>query len=262
MLVRRFMSTRAVNRVNILFCNKGSFNSASALTAAAVVNDPRIEVRSATQEELADELPRAHIVVPFMTRIGAEQLAMATSLRTILQFGVGLEGVDIPAATRAGVWVAPIPSADNGNAQSCAEHAIFLALSVLRDINGIRTSLKTHRIGTPTGRTLMGSTAVIYGYGAIGRHLLRRLVAFDMKKIFVVQRTSRTPQEDFERLANVEFGSVADFHERFAASTDIVFLCCSQNASNIGLVNKTFLDSLKPKSIVVNVARVSQKKQS
>ena len=48
-----------------------------------------------------------------------------------MQYGVGLEGIDVDCATKSGVWVCKIPSEGTGNAQSCAEHAIYLALSLL-----------------------------------------------------------------------------------------------------------------------------------
>jgi len=87
---------------------------------------------SFSREEVPDRIADYDICVPRMMRLDAAVIARASRLQLIVQFGVGLEGVDIEAATRAGIKVARIPGADTGNALSCAEHCIYMILGLLR----------------------------------------------------------------------------------------------------------------------------------
>lgn len=65
-------------------------------------------------------------------RMNSDVLSRAKRMKLIMQFGVGLEGVDITAATKHGIKVAKIPGGATGNAASCAEMAIYLILGLLR----------------------------------------------------------------------------------------------------------------------------------
>jgi phosphoglycerate dehydrogenase-like enzyme len=173
----------------------------------------------------------------------------------IMQFGIGLEGVDIPAATRRGIYVCNIPDSQScGNAQSCAEQALYLALSVLRNQPELDRSLRTGIIGYPTGRTLYKSTALIYGYGGIGQQLSKRLAAFDAR-IYAVTRTLPDLGESLPCQDYLDVLEGTDMYKNLARDVDIVFICCSQNASNIGLVDRQFIAALKPGAVIVNVAR-------
>eukprot|EP01032_Pedospumella_encystans_P013691 gene13691-15746_t len=187
-----------------------------------------------SRDDLHKEIVNADVVLPLMCRIGTTELALAKKLSMVMQFGVGLEGVDIPNATQAGVWVCKIPSEGTGNAQSCAEHAIFLALSLLRNVSGMKKSLESGGLGNPMGRTLYKSTAIVYGYGGIGKQLVNRLLAFEMN-VIVVTKSGLCPESNE--------GSNNDERET------------GQNADNMGFVNKDFIAQLKPGVLIVNVAR-------
>ena len=77
-------------------------------------------------------------------------------------------------ATANGVWVSNIPSGRTGNATSCSEHAIYLALACLRQVHNMAASVREQRIGLPIGETLFGKTALVIGYGGIARELVPR----------------------------------------------------------------------------------------
>jgi phosphoglycerate dehydrogenase-like enzyme len=98
---------------------------------------------------------------------------------------------------------------------------------------------------------------LIYGYGSIGQQLAKRLHAFDVNSVSAVTRTlpadgSVPPGQNYlsELCPTTEY-------PRLAASADIVFVCCTQNAATVGLVNKEFISYLKAGAVIVNVARVS-----
>jgi phosphoglycerate dehydrogenase-like enzyme len=244
-----------IKKFKVVFGGLGHFQSAFLLTKEALRHESFIEVVQCTSNSINQAIIDADVVVPFMEKITAQTLHLAPKLKMIMQFGVGLEGVDIDEATRKGVWVCNISSGDCCNDKSSAEHAIYLALAVCRDQKAMHESLMTHKLGCPTGRSLFGAKAVIYGFGGIGRQLAKRLSAFDMQ-VAAVTRTMPSPSDALQFQETLtELCDTAGF-PRLAASADIVFICCSQNQSNIGLVDKVFLDHLKDSAIIVNVARV------
>lgn len=116
------------------------------------------------------------VVVPIAVPITAGMLGASPRLKLVIQFGVGVDAIDIPAATRLGITVANIPSLGTGNALSVAEHAIFLTLASLRHHGAMRRALEAQRLGVPEGLTLWGSTVLVVGYGNIAQELVTRWV--------------------------------------------------------------------------------------
>ena len=164
---------RLSQRMKVLFCGE-HMRAGFEFSRDILASEPDIEVRACSRERLPEEAIDAAVLVPLMSRVSRELLVSARRLRLVMQFGVGLEGVDLEAAAELGVPVANIPSLSSGNAQSCAEHAVFLAISLLRDVHGMRQAFLTGGLGTPTGRTLFGATTLIYGFGDLGRCLSTR----------------------------------------------------------------------------------------
>ena len=139
-------------------------------------------------DELEKELADTHVLVPLMCRIDRSLLDKAPYLNLIQQFGPGVEGVDTEAASELGICVANIPNDSVGHAQACAEHAIFLSLSVLRNVKALEDSIRLGHLGTPVGKTILDSSIMIYGFGNIGRQLAQRLFAFSPKRIVAIKR--------------------------------------------------------------------------
>jgi phosphoglycerate dehydrogenase-like enzyme len=236
----------------VLFCGRDHFPSGFIYTKEALQNHTNIVVAQCDTTELATEIEDAHVVVPLMTKISRDLISKAPYLNLIMQFGVDLDGVDIDAATEAGVAVASIPSDQVGNAQSCAEHAIFLCLSLLRRTKVMEMSIVEGRLGVPVGRTIMGSSVMIFGFGGLGKELARRLFPFNPRKLVAVKRIPwiGLPPQKID-----EVGTLRDL-PRLLEGVDIVFICCSHNQSNLGVVNKSFIDLLNKHAIIVNIARV------
>lgn len=246
----------------VLFCGTGHFESGFILTRRALLRDEGVWVLQCAREDVPREITDAHVVVPLMTRITAELLEGASQLRMVMQFGVGLEGVDVPAASKRGVRVCKIPSDSCGNAQSCAEHAVFLSLAVLRDLKGMARSVVTGRLGHPTGRTLLDASVLIVGYGGLGRELAARLVPFGTRRLFVVKRSALSDAEaETDPLVSrglITLGTLADVLcpvKRFANEASLVILCCTLTDETRGLVNRGFLQCFAPGLAVVNIAR-------
>ena len=182
------------------------------------------------RDRAAGLLPTFDLVVPLMTRLDAAALAAggAGRLRQVLQYGVGLEGVDAGAASAAGVAVSNIPSSHTPNAVSCAEMALFLALAVLRRAPECAASLASRRLGAPPGRTLAGKRALVVGFGGIARELIPRLVALGV----TVDGVRRSAWSDAPAPGSAEGllrrqGAWADLHA-FAGGADLCFLACAE----------------------------------
>ena len=242
----------------VLFCGH-EFSSGYLYSKEAMSLMNNVITVQCSRENLHKEIVNANVIVPLMCRMQQKEIDLCQNLDMIMQYGVGLEGVDIPYATEKGIYVCNIPSENTGNAQSCAEHAIFLSLSLLRDTYAMNISLKSGGLGDPIGRTLFKSTAIIYGYGGIGKQLKQRLLGFDMNIIII----SRSMEQKLNENNTEKERNITYIHPDEMATTpgvkeaDLVYICCSQNKDNIGLVNKQFIELLKPGVLVVNVARVS-----
>ena len=251
------MASSAIKRrFKVVFGGVGHFQSSFLFTKDALKHDDSIDVVQSSAESMEQAISDADVVIPFMVPMSDRTLQCATKLKMIMQYGVGVEGVDIVAATRRKVWVCNIQSRDCSNDKSSAEHAIYLALAVSRDQKAMHESLLSGKLGCPTGRSLFGATALIYGFGGIGKQVAKRLHAFDMQ-IAAVTRTIPLSDEIVQSQEYLsELCETSEF-PRLAAVADIVFICCSQNSSNIGLVDKAFLSHLKSTAIIINVARVS-----
>lgn len=70
--------------------------------------------------------------------------------------------------------VSNMPSDATGNAASCAEHAIYLALALLRDQREMGAAVRARRVGVPLGQSLLGKTALLIGFGNIAKELVPR----------------------------------------------------------------------------------------
>ncbi|MGV1050333.1 MAG: phosphoglycerate dehydrogenase [Solirubrobacterales bacterium] len=110
----------------------------------------------------------------------AELLAACPSLRVIARVGIGVDSIDLAAATRCGVAVTVTPGA---NEDTVADHTLALMLAAVRRICEHDASVRSgawNRTGLHTPWTLSGSTVGIVGYGRIGRLVEQRLRGFDV----------------------------------------------------------------------------------
>jgi len=120
------------------------------------------------------------LVVRSAVQVTPAVLAQAPKLRVIGRAGVGVDNVDLPAATAAGVLVMNTPG---GNAVSVAEHAMGFMLSMARSIPQASASTKSGKWEKKKflGNELRGKTLGIAGLGSIGREVVKRARAFEMR---------------------------------------------------------------------------------
>src|SRR5919112_6507741 len=122
------------------------------------------------------------LIVRSAVKVNADVLSRAPKLRVIGRAGVGVDNVDLSAATHAGVLVMNTPG---GNAVSVAEHTIALMLCLARGIPQASASTKSGKWEKKKfmGSELRGKTLGVVGLGSIGREVVKRAAAFEMRVI-------------------------------------------------------------------------------
>ena len=186
------------------------------------------------------------IIVRSATQVDAEALAHAPRLRVIARAGVGLDNVDVEAATRAGVMVVNAPTS---NIVSAAEHAVGLLLAVARNVPQAAAALRDGqwRRSAFTGVELDGKVAGILGLGRIGVLVAERLTAFGMRVIAYDPYVPATRAAQ----AGVRLTSL----DELLAEADFITVHLPRNAETTGLIGDRELHLVKPTVRIVNAAR-------
>ena len=186
------------------------------------------------------------LVVRSAVQVTPEVLAQAPKLRVIGRAGVGVDNVNLPAATAAGVLVMNTPG---GNAVSVAEHTIALMLSMARSIPQASASTKAGKWEKKKflGSELRGKTLGIVGLGSIGREVVRRARAFEMK--IVASDPYVTPQ--LAKDAGVDLVSLQDLYK----AADYITVHVSLTPETDKFLNAEAFAQMKKGVRVVNCAR-------
>ncbi len=186
------------------------------------------------------------LLVRSATTVDAEVLAAAPKLKIVARAGVGLDNVDVDAATERGVLVVNAPTS---NIHSAAEHALALLLSAAREIPAADASLREHtwKRSSFSGTEIFGKTVGVVGLGRIGQLVAQRLAAFGTHLIAYDPYVSpaRAAQLGIELLPLDELLSRADF----------ISVHLPKTAETAGLIGKEALAKTKPGVIIVNAAR-------
>ena len=186
------------------------------------------------------------VIVRSATRIDADALTHARWLRVVARAGVGLDNVDVEAATKAGVMVVNAPSS---NIVSAAEHATALLLAVARNVPQAMASLKSGewKRSAFTGVEICGKVAGILGLGRIGVLVAQRLAGFGMQVI------AYDPYVPASRAAQLGVRLVG--LDELLAEADFISVHLPKNAETIGLIGDRELHMVKPEVRIVNAAR-------
>ncbi len=180
------------------------------------------------------------------TRVTADLIEGASRLRVIGRAGVGVDNVDLDAATRRGVLVVNAP---DGNTISTAEHTCALLLSLARQVPRASSSLASGQWDrkTFTGTELEGKTLGVVGLGKVGRAVAERMRAFGMR---VLAFDPVLAPEVAER-SGAEPASL----ERLWAESDFLTFHTPLNDATRGLLNADTLAQCRDGVRIVNAAR-------
>ncbi|MEQ3548925.1 phosphoglycerate dehydrogenase [Pseudonocardia nematodicida] len=186
------------------------------------------------------------LLVRSATQVDAEALGVAGRLKVVARAGVGLDNVDVPAATARGVMVVNAPTS---NIVSAAEHAVALLLAVARHVPAADASLRAGQWKRSSygGVELNGKTVGIVGLGKIGQLVAQRLAAFGVKLVAYDPyiAPSRAAQLGIELLELDDLLRVAD----------MISIHLPKTPETLGLIGKDQLAITKPGVLIVNAAR-------
>jgi len=224
---------------------------AEVLSPATVeVLGPDFEIRhcdGSDRSQLLAAIPDVDaVLVRSATTIDAEVLAAAPRLRVIARAGVGLDNVDVKAATQAGVMVVNAPTS---NIVSAAELAIALLLAVARSLPQANASLREGQWKRSkfVGVELYEKTVGIVGLGRIGVLVAQRLTAFGMKVV------AYDPYVSTARAGQLGVHLVG--LDELLADSDFISVHLPKTAETVGMIGEEQLRRVKPGVRIINAAR-------
>ncbi|WP_343710250.1 phosphoglycerate dehydrogenase [Mycobacterium sp.] len=227
----------------VLIADKLAESTVAALGDAVEVR----WVEGPDRAKLLAAVPDAEaLLVRSATTVDAEVLAAAPKLKIVARAGVGLDNVDVDAATERGVMVVNAPTS---NIHSAAEHAVALLLAAARQITAADASLRERqwKRSSFSGTEIFGKTVGIVGLGRIGQLVAQRLAAFGAHILAYdpYVSTARAAQLGIELLTLDELLARADF----------ISVHLPKTPETAGLIDKEALAKTRPGVIVVNAAR-------
>ncbi len=214
------------------------------LRAAGHEVDVRLDT---TPEQLLEVIPGAHaLIIRSATKVTAPVLAAGRDLIVVGRAGIGLDNVDVAAATAQGVMVVNAPQS---NVLSAAEHTMAMLLAQARNIPQAHAALVGGRWERSrwTGVELSDKTLGIVGLGRIGKLVAQRALAFGMRLVAYDPFVS----SDRARQLSVELVEL----EQLVAVADFMTIHVTKTPDTIGLVGADLLARAKPGLRVINVGR-------
>ncbi|MBV8807464.1 MAG: phosphoglycerate dehydrogenase [Acidobacteriaceae bacterium] len=186
------------------------------------------------------------LLVRSAVKVTKDLLAQAPKLRVIGRAGVGVDNVDLQAATDSGVLVMNTPG---GNAVSVAEHTLALMLSMARSVPQASASTKSGKWEKKKflGNELRGKTLGIIGLGSIGREVVRRAKPFEMRIVGYDPYVSSQSAHDL----GVELLSLPDLYKQ----SDYVTLHVALTPETDHMLDAKAFSQMKPGVRIVNCAR-------
>ncbi|WP_280249332.1 phosphoglycerate dehydrogenase [Nocardia abscessus] len=186
------------------------------------------------------------LLVRSATTVDAEVLEAGKNLKIVARAGVGLDNVDVPAATERGVMVVNAPTS---NIHTAAEHAVTLLLSAARQVPAADATLRerTWQRSKFNGVEIFGKTVGVVGLGRIGQLFAARLAAFETKIV------AYDPYVSPARAAQlgIELLTLDELLER----ADLISIHLPKTPETKGLIGKEAIAKTKPGVIIVNAAR-------
>jgi D-3-phosphoglycerate dehydrogenase len=195
------------------------------------------------QEHLAD---CDALIVRSAVKVNRELIRNAPKLRVVGRAGVGVDNVDLPAATNAGILVMNTPG---GNAVSVAEHTIGLMLAMARFIPAANASTKDGKWEKKKflGQELREKTLGVAGLGSIGREVVLRARGFGMRIIGTDPYVSSQQAEDL--------GVTLVDLPTLLAESDYITLHLALTPETAKMVNRESIARMKDGARIVNCAR-------
>lgn len=215
---------------------------------ARLKTECEVEVREGIDRETLLETISDYdaVIVRSATRIDAEVVRAGTNLKVIGRAGVGVDNIDVDAATRQGVVVVNAPQS---NTLSAAEHTMALLLSLARNVPAAHASLKEGEWERDrfTGVELHGKTLGILGLGRVGTLVAQRASAFGMKLI------ASDPYVSKQRAS--QLGVELLSFEEVISQSDFLSVHLKKTSETEAMIGSKELRMMKPGVRIINTAR-------
>jgi phosphoglycerate dehydrogenase-like enzyme len=247
-VIRNIQTISGVCNMNILFA---AHESAWGGFLGLIKKELPQHTFSASGRFGFDSLKGFDILIPTMSVVGREQLALADRLQLIQQCGAGLEGVDHKAARDLNIRVANVPTDISGNADSVAELGIYLMIGLSRDFRGMARSLAQKKTGTPQGRALSGRTVGIIGLGGIGRALAKKLAPFHVRLMGIKRREPEKAREEL----GLDWAGTPEQMEVLLGRSDYVVLCLPLTPESRNVIGHRAFAAMKRDAFLINLSR-------
>jgi D-3-phosphoglycerate dehydrogenase / 2-oxoglutarate reductase len=221
------------------------------------ISEEGIEVlRKEAQVDLKEGIKEAEIIsiiggydalmVRSQTKVTAAIIEAGKNLQVIARAGVGIDNVDVEAATRCGVVVINAPT---GNTVSAAEHAFALMMALARNIPQANASLKScqWKRNDFMGTELRGKTLGVIGLGNVGGEVAKRAAAFEMKLIGMDPMVS----EEYAKKLGVTLTDLPTIMKE----ADFVTLHIPLNPQTKGIIGAKEIAMAKQGMRIINCAR-------
>ncbi|MCK6257552.1 phosphoglycerate dehydrogenase [Fictibacillus sp. KIGAM418] len=213
---------------------------------AALEKESGVSVIYGSVEDVQDPESIDALVVRSATKVTKELLSRFHNIRIVARAGVGVDNIDIDAATQRGVLVINAP---DGNTISTAEHTFAMIMAILRKIPQANQSIKEGKWNRSsfTGAELSGKVLGIVGLGRIGTELAKRARAFDSKvQVF-------DPFLTTERAKTLQVVPVS--LDELLESSDIITVHTPLTKETKNLINTENLSKTKQGVYLINCAR-------
>ncbi len=233
-----------MSQTKILVADEVSDSGLQPLRAADFIVEKRTGL---SPDALAEALRDCHgLVVRSETKVTAQLMDRVPALRVVGRAGVGVDNIDVPAATARGIVVMNAP---DGNTITTAEHTIALLIALARRVPQANSSLKSGHWDRKSfiGVELQGKTLGVVGMGRIGRAVAARARAFGMKIIAFDPFLAREQAGDLE----IELAPLAEVF----ANSDFLTVHTPLTAETRGIIGREAFAMMKKGVRVINCAR-------
>jgi D-3-phosphoglycerate dehydrogenase len=186
------------------------------------------------------------LIVRSQTKVRAEIIELGKKLKVIGRAGVGIDNIDVDAATKNGIVVVNAPT---GNIIAAAEHTIALMLALARNVPQADSQLKSGKWRREefVGTEIRNKTLGIIGLGNVGSEVAKRVQAFEMRVIAHDPFVSK----DYARNLKVDLVSL----DQLLGEADFITLHVPLTAATKKLIGSKELAKLKPTARIINCAR-------
>ncbi|HEX8129574.1 MAG TPA: phosphoglycerate dehydrogenase [Pyrinomonadaceae bacterium] len=233
-----------MDNIKILVSDDVSESGLEPLRAAGFTVDKRTGLKPEELREIIRDYDG--LVVRSETKVTAALMDDAVRLRAIGRAGVGVDNIDVPAATARGIIVMNAP---DGNTMTTAEHTLALLLALARRVPQAHASLQDGRWERKkfVGVELRGKTLGVVGLGRIGRVVANRARGFEMKVVafdpFVAPEQARDMELELAPL------------EEVCARADFLTVHTPLTAETRGIIGAREFACMKPEVRIINCAR-------